>query len=138
MIFLLTVFTMDLLFIFLILYFFDEERKLPRIQRTSYTKLKEALLQFEDGQKIFAYLSSNDRTIFAAKFFLYGKDGNKYFDFSRSFGIDQQDLISFEKTLVFLSNIDENLARDFVGLIIEEADYNYIRTNSVPYRFQLL
>ena len=69
MIFLLTVFTMDLLFIFLILYFFDEERKLPRIQRTSYTKLKEALLQFEDGQKIFAYLSSNDRTIFAAKFF---------------------------------------------------------------------
>ena len=138
MIFLLTVFTMDLLFIFLILYFFDEERKLPRIQRNSYTKLKETLLQFEDGQKIFAYLSSNDRTIIAAKFFLYGKDGNKYFNFSRSFGIDQQDLISFEKTLVFLSNIDETLARDFVGLIIEEADYNYIRTNSIPYRFQLL
>ena len=108
----------DLFFIFLILYIFDEERGLPQIQKNRYAELKKALLDSEDGQKMYAYLSSNDRAIIAAKLFLYGKDGNRHFDFSRSFGIDQQDLISFENTLVFLSNIDETLASFLLYLFL--------------------
>ena len=138
MIFVLATLIADLLFILFILYIFDDERKLPKIQRKRYLELREALLQFEDGQKMYAFFCSEDRAIITAKLFLYGRDCNRHFNFSRSFGIDKQDLISYEKTLIALSNIDEDLARDFVGIIIEESDCDYIRINAIPYRFQLL
>ena len=138
MAFIIAILVADFLLIFVTLYLLDDERKLPRIEKSNYADLKYALLGFEDGQKMYAFFCSEDRAIFAAKLLLYGKDGNKYFNFARSFGIDPQDLVSYENTLITLANIDYDLAHDFVGLIILEADSDYIRVNAVPYRFQLL